>query len=353
MSASICKFYFLSRTIFISFSYDALLELLSLDKKVNVQYLNGEKSPAELKKDNITGLDYHFSVFQKHPEWLAEARELGMSTNAWTVNSTKTMEWLIAQGIDYLTTNEPEISMEMIKKKVVRKLIWSDEFNYTGLPDPTKWDYDTGASGWGNNELQDYQNANPENALVENGVLTITARKENGKITSTRLITRGKKDFLYGKIEVRAKLPTGKGTWPAIWMLGTNISEVGWPECGEIDIMEHVGYDPAVIWGSIHTKKFNHIIGTQMNNSRKIENYDTDFHTYALDWSKEKIDFLIDDDVYLSIPNKYSSTQEWPFSAPQYLLLNLAIGGNWGGKEGVDESIFPAKFQIDYVRYYE
>ncbi len=345
----------LKRTTFISFSYEAVLKLVSLDKKARIQYLTGNKTPQELKAANIPGLDYHFSVFEKNPNWISESKTLGLTTNAWTVNKTEVMEFLLIRGVDYVTTDEPELALEIEKKKR-RRLLWSDEFNYNGLPDYTKWAYDTGGHGWGNNELQYYTEADTNNVLVKGGKLTITAKKETkdkNAFTSARLVTRGKQDFKYGKIEVRAKLPAGRGTWPAIWMLGTNINEVDWPKCGEIDIMEHVGYDPGVIVGTVHSDLYNHIKGTQISGRVKLEDFDTEFHTYAVDWSKEKIDFLIDDKLYLSIPNKYKTLAEWPFDAPHYLLLNLAIGGDWGGKEGIDESIFPVKFEVDYVRWFE
>lgn len=349
------KYKLLKRTVFISFSYEAVLKLVSIDKKAQVQFLSGNKTPQELKAANVTGLDYHFSVFDKNPDWIAQSKSLGLSTNAWTVNIEEVMEYLLIRGVDYVTTDEPELALEVVKKKR-RKLLWSEEFNYTGLPDPNKWAYDIGGHGWGNNELQFYTEADTNNALVKGGKLTITAKKETkdkNAYTSARLVTRDKQEFKYGKIEVRAKLPAGRGTWPAIWMLGTNIKEVGWPKSGEIDIMEHVGYDPGVIVGTVHSDLYNHMKGTQITGRKTIPDFDKAFHVYAIDWSKEKIDFLIDDTLYLSIPNKYKTLEEWPFDAPHYLLLNLAIGGNWGGKEGVDDTIFPAKFEIDYVRWFE
>src|SRR5687767_8877514 len=146
------------------------------------------------------------------------------------------------------------------------KLVWSDDFEYSGLPDSTKWNYDIGGHGWGNNELQYYTNASSKNVEVSNGSLKIRAIKEamgSNAYTSAKLITKGKADFTYGRFEIRAKLPPGRGLWPAIWMLGSNIDKVDWPECGEIDIMEHVGYEKDSIFGTIHTKSYNHVINTQ------------------------------------------------------------------------------------------
>lgn len=268
------------------------------------------------------------------------------------------MDYFLARDIDYLTTDEPEKALVRNARfaKEKRKLVWSDEFNYTGLPDATKWGYDVGGKGWGNNELQYYTNADTSNALVKNGVLSITARKskfENRDYTSARLLTKGKAEWTYGRIEVRAKLPKGRGTWPAIWMLGSNIETAGWPKCGEIDIMEHVGYDPDTLVGTIHTQAYNHVKGTQKSKKIFIKNPYTEFHVYAVDWTPEKMDFLLDGYVYLSIANEHKTVNEWPFDKPEYLLLNVAVGGNWGGAKGIDESVFPAKMEVDYVRVFQ
>ena len=236
------------------------------------------------------------------------------------------------------------------------KLIWSDEFTTSGLPDSSKWKFDVGGHGWGNNELQYYTNKDTQNAVVRNDVLVITARKqdkENRNYTSAKLLTRGIKEFMYGRIEVRAKLPAGRGTWPAIWMLGSNIKEAGWPGCGEIDIMEHVGYNKDSLFGTIHSAAYNHVKGTQKGKGIFITEPYTQFHIYAIDWTAEKIDFLLDGKVYYSVKNEHLTTKEWPFNQPFYLILNLAIGGGWGGKMGVDDSIFPVVMEVDYVRVYQ
>ena len=236
------------------------------------------------------------------------------------------------------------------------KLTWSDEFNYKGLPDSTKWGYNTGGNGWGNNELQYYTAKDTLNAIAENGLLKIIARKqskENRSYTSARLLTKGKVDFKYGRIETRAKLPAGRGTWPAIWMLGKNIDEAKWPLCGEIDIMEHVGYNKDSIFGAIHTEAYNHIKGTQKVKGIFINSPYDSFHVYSIDWTPEKIDFMMDGVVYNQITNEHLTTKEWPFDQPFFLIINLAIGGGWGGKMGVDENIFPAVMEVDYVRIYK
>lgn len=233
-------------------------------------------------------------------------------------------------------------------------LVWSDEFNYNGLPDAAKWNYDVGGGGFGNNELQFYTKNRKENASVENGNLIIEARKENwenNKYTSARLVTKGKQSWKYGTVEVRAKLPKGRGTWPAIWMMSENMQE--WPDDGEIDIMEHVGYNQGFVHASIHTKKYNHIINTQKTDTIVVKDASEKFHVYRMDWTPEKIEIYVDNEKYFSTTNHEKTYEAWPFDQPFYLILNQAVGGNWGGKEGVDESIYPQKFYIDYVRVYQ
>lgn len=235
------------------------------------------------------------------------------------------------------------------------KLHWSDEFNYSGLPDSSKWDYDTGGHGWGNNELQYYTRANPKNVEVSNGTLKLIAvreKVENREYSSARMVTRGKADFTYGKIEISAKLPPGRGLWPALWMLGSNIDKVGWPEAGEIDIMEHVGFEKDSVFGTVHTKSYNHVIGTHKGKKAFFPNPYDKFHTYTLVWSPEKMDFWIDENMYNSFTNEHKTTAEWPFDSPFYILLDLAVGGNLGGQKGVDNTIFPAAMEVDYIRVY-
>ncbi|WP_225551050.1 glycoside hydrolase family 16 protein [Sphingobacterium bovistauri] len=236
-------------------------------------------------------------------------------------------------------------------------LVWSEEFNYVGAPDATTWNFDTAGNawGWGNNELQHYTSSKYNNAIVEDGVLKITARKEkiaDKLYTSARLTTQNKIKFQYGKLEVRAKLPKGKGMWPAIWMLGQNIDSLGWPMCGEIDIMEYVGYEPDTVYATIHSDTYNHMRNTQKMKSIFIENPQA-FHNYSIEWSKDKIDFYLNSQLYNTVLNEYKSTNEWPFDSNFFLLLNVAVGGNWGGKHGIDTLSFPAQMEVDYVRYYK
>ncbi len=238
------------------------------------------------------------------------------------------------------------------------KLIWSDEFNYSGLPDTRKWGYDIGDNGWGNNEKQYYSAYRSENARVVDGKLIIEARRDfylDHEYTSARLVTTNKGDWTYGRIEVRAKLPSGKGTWPAIWMLPTDwsLGNKGWPDNGEIDIMEHVGYDPDVIHGSIHCNKYNWVTNSEKTATIKIPDATTSFHTYALEWDSSQIKMYVDSTHYFTFSNENKGWEYWPFFKDFHLLLNIAIGGNWGGAQGIDNSIFPQRMEIEYVRVYQ
>lgn len=236
------------------------------------------------------------------------------------------------------------------------KMVWSDEFDNTGLPDSSKWSYDTGGHGWGNNEKQNYTKQRLQNASVKDGVLNITAVKEEfegSKYTSARLVTKNKGDWKYGKIEVRAKLPVGRGLWPAIWMLPTSSLHGGWPTDGEIDIMEHVGYLRDSIFGTVHTGAYNHGIGTQKGNQIFHKDVAADFHVYTLEWDKDRISIYFDGKMFFEFKNEKRTIREWPFDQSFYLLLNVAVGGNWGGKKGIDDSVFPQKMQVDYVRVYQ
>ncbi|AWV98137.1 glycoside hydrolase family 16 protein [Arcticibacterium luteifluviistationis] len=232
---------------------------------------------------------------------------------------------------------------------------WSDEFDNDGKPDTNIWGYDLGGHGWGNNESQVYTD-NLENAHVENGNLVIEAKYANSAYSSARLVTKNKKDFLYGRIEIKALLPVGRGTWPAIWTLATNSNygENYWPDNGELDIMEHVGYDQNRVHANIHTKAFNHSIGTNKGNNKIVAKASEEYHTYRLDWYPNTIQFYIDNLLLFEFKKEAGYTwQEWPFDKPQHLLLNIAVGGDWGGQEGIDKEVFPQKMLIDYVRYYD
>ena len=236
------------------------------------------------------------------------------------------------------------------------ELVWSDEFDKPGRPDPSRWGYDVGGDGWGNNELEYYTRARPENARVERGHLVIEARKEpwnKRSYTSARLVSRGE-GWTYGRVEVRAKLPGGRGTWPATWMLPTRSSYGGggWPATGELDIMEYVGYAPGVIHASVHCQAYNWPAKTQKTATYPVADAEKAFRVYALERSEDRVDFFVDDARVLAFPNDRKGWRTWPFDKPFHLLLNVAVGGMWGGKKGVDDSIFPQRMEVDYVRVY-
>ncbi|MCC7245712.1 MAG: glycoside hydrolase family 16 protein [Saprospiraceae bacterium] len=243
-----------------------------------------------------------------------------------------------------------------------KRLVWSDEFNYSGLPDPQKWGYDLGDAcdkpcgcGWGNNEAQFYTDKK-ENARVENGFLIIEARHEKTgtrEYSSSRLVTKNKGDWNHGRLEIRAKLPSGRGIWPAIWMLPSDMTYGGWPRSGEIDIMEHVGYAPDSIFGTVHTQRYNGMLGTQKSVGIQMSTIASDFHVYGIDWNTDRIDFLVDGKVFNTFKNRREGVDAWPFDRAFHLLLNVAVGGNWGGKKGVDNAAFPQRMLIDYVRIYQ
>ena len=235
------------------------------------------------------------------------------------------------------------------------RLVWADEFDRPGLPDIKKWDYEEGMRR--NKELQFYTKARTENARVADGCLVIEGRRENwdkAEYTSASLITKGKAQWTYGRFEIRAKLPTARGTWPALWLLGVNIDKVSWPKCGEIDIMEHVGHLPNTIHGTVHTDAYNHVKQTQKGGTLKLDPKAGagEFHIYAIDWLPDRIDFRVDNQTYFTFRKESDDPAVWPFAAPHYLLLNLAIGGTWGGAQGVDDAAFPQRLVIDYVRVY-
>jgi beta-glucanase (GH16 family) len=245
------------------------------------------------------------------------------------------------------------------------KLVWNDEFTQNGLPDTTKWNYEVGFVR--NNENQYYTKARLENARVENGILLIEGRHEKypnaqyipgsknwntdrpeADYTSASLTTRGKFDWKYGRIEVRAALPHGKGVWPAIWLLGT---KKGWPTGGEIDIMEYVGHDPERIHTTVHFGESRATLKSK-GAKKSFPGQVNGFHVYAMEWFPDRLDFFFDDEKYFSYNiEEAGSGEENPFRNPQYLILNLALGGTWGRE--IDDANLPQQFQIDYVRIYQ
>jgi len=236
-------------------------------------------------------------------------------------------------------------------------LVWSDEFDSPNI-DMDKWSYDVGSGnwGWGNGEAQ-YYTSNSNNSFIENGNLVIQALLQNyggANYTSARMVTRNKADWTYGKIQVRAKLPAGIGTWPAIWMLPTNYVYGGWPNSGEIDIMEAVGHVPGVIHGTAHTDLYNWFDGSPPPGGQiTVSDYNNQFHDYILEWTENYLKWYVDDTHYFTYSNNNQGWSTWPFDQDFHLLLNIAIGGTWGGQQGIDDSIFPVRMEVDYVRVYE
>lgn len=239
-------------------------------------------------------------------------------------------------------------------------LVWADEFDENGAPDADKWTYDIGhgTNGWGNNEVQNYTD-NTENVRVEDGHLVIEAHKKDGDWTSARIKTQGLKSFKYVTVKVRAKLPKGSGTWPAIWMLGSNITDVGWPACGEVDIMEHVGKDPGVVHSALHTP--SSYGNTQNTGTKEVADFNEAFHVYEAEWTSEQITFRIDGEAFYSYNPNEKNDQTWPFNDQFFLIMNIAMGGNWGSdpqyetggrKNGIDPELTQARMEIDYVRVY-
>jgi beta-glucanase (GH16 family) len=237
--------------------------------------------------------------------------------------------------------------------------VWCDEFNYTGLPDSTKWSYDVGGGGWGNGEEQYYTNADPDNVDVSDGTLKINLLKEGSTYTSARMITKYKGDWLYGKIQVKAKLPEGSGTWPAIWMLPTDWRYGGWPDSGEIDIMEHVGNEPTKVHGTIHTAAYNHSLNTQIGYTKTVNDAETAFHVYELEWEPGRMQVFVDGVSYgvfgfNPLYNINTDNEDaWPFDQRFHLILNIAFGGSWGSAGGIDWNLEKATMEIDYVRVYQ
>lgn len=239
-------------------------------------------------------------------------------------------------------------------------LVWHDEFDVPGQPDPTRWTWDEGGSGMGNDEAQFYTRNRPANARVEDGQLVITARREDTltcwygpcKFTSARLVTRGIASWLYGRVEVRAKLPRGTGTWPAIWMLAERSPYGSWPTSGEIDIMEAVGHEPGKVFANVHTRAYNHVDGTAKGSSKTVTDPVANWHVYSLEWGPDSLFIGVDGTDYYRFGNQ-GTWQTWPFDQPFHLLLNLAVGGGWGGAQGIDTTVFPQEFRVDWVRVHK
>lgn len=266
----------------------------------------------------------------------------GVFTHTYSSSGTKTYEVQVTvfNGVKYFNTSKSIVVF------VATTQIWGDEFDVDGAPNSTKWGYDLGAGGWGNNEPQYYTNRT-ENAIVQGGVLKIITKKESylgSNYTSARLKTSGKFSFKYGKVEIRAKMPSGGGTWPALWMLGDNIGTVSWPACGEIDIMEHLGNQLNKIYGTLHYP--GHSGATGDGSTTMISNAASEFHIYSLDWRADTIKFYVDNQLFKTFVNSASL----PFNQKFFLIINCAIGGDFGGT--IDPNFVSSTFEVDYIRVY-
>lgn len=266
----------------------------------------------------------------------------GIFTYTYLTSGTNNFKVFVSayNGVNFVSTS---ISITLY---VAPTSIWSDEFNTDGAPNSSKWGYDLGAGGWGNNESQ-YYTSRPENVFISNGTLKIIAKKESylgSNYTSARLLTKGKFSFKYGRVEIRAKLPGGGGTWPALWMLGDNIGTVGWPACGEIDVMEYAGNKINKITAALHHP--GHSGGNPDMGSTTITNAESDFHIYSLDWRESYIKIYVDNQLFLSFTNNSSV----PFNQKFFLIFNCAMGGTYGG--AIDPNFVSSTFEIDYVRVF-
>ncbi|MEP7143218.1 MAG: family 16 glycosylhydrolase [Ferruginibacter sp.] len=290
---------------------------------------------------NAVSYDYEFGngEIKTVPTGVVNYTYAVAGTNTFTVTVT-------AKSSDGLTLKK-SLTITVTVTLPVPTLFWSEEFNTDGAPDPTKWGYDLGAGGWGNNELEYYTNR-PENAIVQGGVLKINAIKENhngSPYTSARLLSKGKFEFKYGTVEIKAKLPAGVGTWPAIWMLGSDNGTAGWPACGEIDIMEHLGRTLNTIYGTLHYPGRSG--GNADGGTTVIDNATTEFHIYKVEWTAAAIKIYVDDQLFHTVANSTSM----PFNHDFFLILNIAMGGGFGGP--VDPAVTTATMEIDYIRVYK
>ncbi|MDJ0758156.1 MAG: family 16 glycosylhydrolase [Woeseiaceae bacterium] len=275
------------------------------------------------------------------------------------------------------TAGQPILSAVVVREQAPRsdewELVWSDEFDYDGVPDPAKWSYNIWKPGKVNLEEQ-YYTDREKNVRVEDGMLVIEAHLEDyegAKYTSGRIHTEGKADFMYGRFDIRAKVPRGQGTWPAVWMLPSDAfkyattCEAGadwqgsstcdaWPNSGEIDILEHVGYQMGHVHGTVHNRAYYWVNWEQRKGRLLDFDVDTEFHVYSVEWSEDRIDMFVDDVLYFTYMNEGTGWEAWPYDHPYNLIINIAMGGAWGSAGGpTDDSALPQKLFVDWVRVYQ
>jgi beta-glucanase (GH16 family) len=271
---------------------------------------------------------------------------------------------LAAAALQETSLSANNYAVDMPMPAHLETVLWSDEFNGSRL-DASKWQYDTSRNkeGWYNKELQYYAANRLENLRVGGGNLTIELRKDpqeirkfpdwgKQKYSSAKIVTQGKAAFKYGFFEARAKLPCTRGSWPAFWMMPT--ANVEWPQGGEIDILEHIGAQPGVVHANLHTGKYNHTKQNGRGAQKPLPTSCSDFHRYQLSWTEDEILIGVDDRAYMRVRNSEPGDRgAWPFDKPFYLILNLAMGGDWAGSKGIDDASLPQKFEVDYVRVWE
>jgi len=321
---------------------------------------------AEVQFDASTSSDEDGTIASY--EWQFEAEETGTGAtvahtfpesveNTYGEDTRYEVTLTVTDDDGATATASKEVRVVPTSPTVNWEQVWGDEFEGQGLPNADKWYYETGGDGWGNQEKQYYTREDTDNARVEDGHLIIEARKESyegNAYTSARINSEA--SWKYGRFEIRAKLPAGTGTWPALWMLADEdtYGDQYWPDNGEMDIMEHVGYDEGVIHGTIHTKAFNHIEGTDKGGTITVPDATSAFHDYAMEWTPNAIRVYVDGERYFTFQNREQyGWEEWPFDQKFHLLMNIAVGGTWGGAEGIDDSAFPTRMVIDYVRVYK
>lgn len=338
------------------------VNIITSPTEISVGY-GGEQVPLHVTCEREWTLysDNEWIVCTKHPaDPLANSiGNASVNIAANTLSGERAGTIVIKSGSNRVTipvkqTGKPEEPVNPdIQTPDGYKLVWHDEFDVGKEPDAGNWKYETGGGGWGNNELQHYvkcYQGNEQLAVIKEGILQIIAKKIDGTVYSIRM--NSAENWKYGYFEARLKLPKGKGTWPAFWMMPKNYTS--WPEDGEIDIMEQVGYHPNYVSSTIHCKSYNHSIGTEKTRETFIATAQEEFHVYALEWTEDFIRTFVDGNLLFSFENdKKGNKDTWPFDAPFYLKLNLAWGGNWGGAQGVDETCLPATYEIDYVRVFQ
>lgn len=341
------------RNVFAAFTALILMAACEKDDSVDTTF-NGLAIMANVSSDSAGLVDFEATApgatnynFDFGDGYTATTAD-GKISHTYTSLGTNTFYVVVTATLGSGQTETRTKSVMVDIKSTLPDLVWADEFNVNGAPNPANWTFEIGRgnNGWGNGELQYYTDRS-QNASVANGVLKITAIKENfsgAAYTSARLITKDKFDFKYGRVEARAKLPAGGGTWPAIWMLGADINQIGWPACGEIDMMEHKGNEPNKIHGSLHYPGRSG--GNPVTNTINITNATSEFHIYKLEWSETSIKIYVDNSLYLNVPN----TQSIPFNKNFYMLTNVAMGGTFGGT--VDPAFTSASMEIDYIRVF-